>query len=159
MNPTNSEVVVVDANLIIAIACNEAGAEPANDAIERCLSSGFTLYAPGVIMAETLYVLCGKLHSGTLTVAEHAESIRDASSILGLIQAPPGGDSSLFLRAEAIRGNYTCRRSADGIYIALAEELAESFKTILLTFDEDMANQVRSAAPKVDVNLLVIPQA
>ena len=66
------------------------------------------------------------------------------------------GEKSLVLRAEAIRTTYTCRRSADGIYIALAEELTATRPTVLLTFDKDMPNQIAKNAPTVSVQLLTV---
>jgi len=60
----------------------------------------------------------------------------------------------LIARAEEIRGGYSCRRSADGLYIALAEELSQSVPTELLTFDEDLPKQAAKNAPAVKVNLL-----
>ena len=115
---------------------------------------GYEFFAPGVLVSETLYVLCKKLEAGTLTLATHAQAITDFHTLLSFIQPPPNGEISLALRAEAIRGNYTCRRSADGFYIALAEELNASRPTVLLTFDEDMAKQAARNAPSVMVELL-----
>ena len=66
------------------------------------------------------------------------------------------GEGSLVLRAEEIRGSYSCRRSADGVYIALAEELTVIKPTVLLTFDEDMVKQALKNAPTVSVHLLTI---
>ena len=54
-------------------------------------------------------------------------------------------------RAEAIRAGYSCRRSADGIYIALAEQLTAVMPTTLLTFDQDMKSQAAKNAPTVTV--------
>jgi predicted nucleic acid-binding protein len=67
---------------------------------------------------------------------------------------PPSGDAALIARAEQIRNGYGCSHSADGIYIALAEELSQSGATELLTFDTDLPKQAARNAPTVKVNLL-----
>lgn len=71
------------------------------------------------------------------------------------ILPPPRGDASLITRAEEVRSGYGCSRSADGIYIALAEELARQGPTNLLTFDQDLENQAKQNAPTVSVHLIV----
>jgi len=73
---------------------------------------------------------------------------------LSFIQPHSNGEIALVLRAEAIRGLNSCRRSADGLYMTLAEELAQTRPTVLLTFDEDMAKQAARNAPTVTVELL-----
>ena len=73
-----------------------------------------------------------------------------------LVNSPPGGEGSLVLRAAAVRGTYTCRRSAGGIYVALAEALATSHRTVLLTFDENMAKQAARVSPTITVHLLTV---
>jgi predicted nucleic acid-binding protein len=60
----------------------------------------------------------------------------------------------LLLRAEAIRGSYTCRRSADGVYIALAEALSATRPTVLLTLDEGIKRQAAANAPAVRVHIV-----
>jgi predicted nucleic acid-binding protein len=156
MNPPSSlpGAVVVDANIPIAIASNEVGSDNATIAINHYLAQRYEFYAPGAILAETLYVLCGKLQDGTFTAAEHAQAIQDFDLFMSMILPPPQGEGTLVLRAETFRGTYTCRRSADGIYIALAEELAASRPTVLLTFDADMSRQAARFAPGVTVHLL-----
>jgi len=59
------------------------------------------------------------------------------------------------VRAEEIRGSYGCSRSADGLYIALAEELATTRPTELVTFDAAMPSHVAATAPTVTVRLPV----
>jgi predicted nucleic acid-binding protein len=155
--PTSSPTgaTIIDASVAVTIVANEAGEPKATAAINRCLAAGSEFFAPGVLVSETLYVLCGKLHDGTLSAADHAQAVQDFYDFLGFVLPPPNGERSLVLRAEAIRGSYTCRRSADGIYIALAEELTAMKPTELLTFDEDMVKQAAKHAPTVSVQLLV----
>jgi predicted nucleic acid-binding protein len=71
-----------------------------------------------------------------------------------MIRMPSGGDASLLVRAEEVRSGYGCSRSTDGLYIALAEELARQCPVEILTLDEGYINQVANNAPSVKVNLL-----
>lgn len=153
---TVAECVVVDANVPIAIAANEPGERNAAAAITQYLSDRATFYAPGAIVAEVLYVLCGKQQDGSLTATEHLQAVEDFALFMGMVNSPPGGDGSLVRRADAVRGTYTCRRSADGIYIALAEHLATSYLTVLLTFDENLAKQTTRISPSIRVHLLTV---
>lgn len=147
--------IVLDASVVVSVTAREATTEAkANAEIARYLASGYVFFAPGLLVAETLYVLCGKLAQADLTAAEHARALLDFQSLLSFVLPPPNGDFSLMLRAEAIRGSYTCRRSADGIYIALAEELALTRQTTLLTLDIDMPKQARNQAPAVKVQVI-----
>jgi predicted nucleic acid-binding protein len=101
-------------------------------------------------------VLCGKLQDGSLTVTEYTQAIQDFHLFMRLIKSPPDGEGALVLRAEEMRGTYTCRWSADGIYIALAEALSDTHSTVLLTFDEDMSKQAARNAPRVHLHLLTV---
>ncbi len=159
MTPPSStvpECVVIDANVPIAIAANEPGEPNATAAINHYLVDQCALYAPGAIVAEVLYVLCGKEQDGSLTATEYLQAIEDFALFVAMVNSPPGGDGTLVRRAAAACGSYTCRRSADGIYIALAEHLATSYRTVLLTFDENMAKQAARISPAVTVHLLTV---
>jgi predicted nucleic acid-binding protein len=107
------------------------------------------------LLSETLYVLCGKIQSGALTPATHALALNLLQNYLPDISPTPNGDFSLAARAEAIRQGYGCSRSADGLYIALAEALTQQGPTELLTFDRGMVKQAAQNAPTVKVNLLI----
>lgn len=150
-----ASAVVIDANVVIAIVANEAGEPAATAAIGRHLNAGARFYAPGVIVAESLYVLCGKLAAGELTTSLHAQAVTHLERLLTIVHGPPSEDKSLVRRAEAIRGSLSCRRSADGIYIALAAELAMSQSTILLTFDQGMSAAASGVAGQIVVELLI----
>jgi predicted nucleic acid-binding protein len=54
------------------------------------------------------------------------------------------------------RDGYGCSRSSDGLYIALAEELVNTYDTEIVTFDKGFINQAAKNAPTVKVNLLTI---
>ena len=147
--------IVIDASVAIAICAKENTRAPKAVAeLQRYSTAGYDFYAPGAIVAETLYVLCGKLHQGKVTAAQHAQAILDFAILMSNVLSPPRGEGALVTRAEAIRSGYGCSRSADGIYIALAEELTKSIPTVLLTFDEDMHKQAARHAPTVKVNTI-----
>lgn len=153
INPAGA--VVIDATVAVAISAKEAGREQrAIVELSRYSANGCQFYAPGVLASETLYVLCGKEQSGALTVAEYAQAITDLENLMRGILPPPNGEAALISRAVAIRNGYGCSRSADSIYLALAEELARARTTYLLTLDTGIPNQVARNAPTVNVHLL-----
>jgi predicted nucleic acid-binding protein len=149
---------VVDANVFIAICAKEAKTYPVALAEMRLrVKAGCAIYAPGVLIAETLYILCRKLENGVMSPAQHRRAIQRLRHGVRGILPPPRGDTALALRAEEIRGSYGCSRSADGLYIALAEQLAQTGPAELVTFDAGMQSQAASAAPGVVVRVLVVP--
>jgi predicted nucleic acid-binding protein len=155
MTPASNPRVVVDANVLIAVCAKEQDkAATAEAALINYAAQGWRYYAPSVIISEALYVLCGKVQSGILTDAEHQTAIRSLIAYTRVILPPPNSDAALIARAEEIRSGYGCSRSADGLYIALAEELAQTEMTELLTFDNNLPKQAARNAPTVKVNLL-----
>lgn len=147
--------VVTDASFLIAICAKETQTEAVALAeFSRYSGMDYEFFAPGVLISETLYVLCGKLMEGSLNTSDHAQAVIDLEALVSSILPPPSGEASLIRRAEAIRAGYSCRRSADGIYIALAEQLAQTRPTVLLTFDKDLLRQAARHAPNVTVKLL-----
>lgn len=154
---SSSGALVIDANVTIALAANETGrVSAALTQIAHYSQAGYLLFAPGVIIAETLYILCGKRQRGELSNADYATAVLGFQTLMTNIHPPPNGDRSLIANAEQIGSSYGCSRSADGIYIALAEELSQSRPTILLTFDQGMPNQAIRNAPNVTVQVLTI---
>ena len=156
-NVANTPVgaVVLDANVLIAICAREQDKLlTAETALAAYTANGWLFYAPGVILGEVLYILCGKLQNGLLDATAHQEAIENLQDQMNAILAPPSGEAALIARAEEIRSSYGCSRSADGLYIALAEELAQTGAAELLTFDTGIVNQVARNAPTVTVNLL-----
>jgi len=153
--PSSAGAVVIDANVLISLCTKEPLTFPqANNAFNDYAQKGWTYHAPNVIVAEAMFVMCRKLQDGQLTDIEHAESIEFLRDYLALITMPSAGDASLLPRAEEVRSGYGCTRSADGLYIALAEELAKQGPAEILTFDVGYVNQVAKNAPSVKVNLL-----
>ena len=117
-------------------------------------TNGAQFFAPGVIVAECLFVFCKKRQDGVLTPAAHEAAVRAFVTLMAAVHPPPSGDKSLIARAEEIRGSLGCRRSADGIYLALAEELSAVALTEVVTFDNGMGAQARSHAIAVTVEVL-----
>jgi predicted nucleic acid-binding protein len=146
--------VVVDANIAVSIAANEPTEANTRAEIARYSALGYDFFAPGVIVAESIYVLCGKLTDGSLSASDHAMSIKSLRVFLTRVLPPPGGDVALLSRAESIRGSRSCRHSADGLYIALTEALSQTRPTVLLTYDESMSKQAAKAAPAALIHLL-----
>lgn len=157
--PSNSlpGAVVIDANVIIAICAKEAGKEPlALAEMARYSSQGYQFYAPGVLIAEVLYVLCGKEQSGTFTPADYTLAMTELKNLASGILPPPQGEAALVRRAATIRMSYGCSRASDSIYLALAEELTQIRPTVLLTFDQGIPNQAAKNAPTVTVQVLIV---
>lgn len=72
-----SGAVVVDANVLIAICAREQDKlHKALAALGNYAAKGWRLYALNVLLAETLYILCGKLQAGSLTQTEHSTAIQ-----------------------------------------------------------------------------------
>lgn len=157
MNPlNNADAVVVDACILISIASKEQDTSPiAEQAFEVYVNNGWEFFAPSVIVAEGMFALCHKLQSGVLTQTEHDQAVEYFLDYMTIIETPTD-ESALMKRAVEIRGNYVCKRSSDGLYIAFAEELSKSRITELLTFDKAMRNQVANYTPAITLNLLQI---
>jgi predicted nucleic acid-binding protein len=160
MTPPSSSLpgaVVIDANVVIALCAKEMDKEPlALAEMARYSSRGYQFYAPGVLIAEVLYVLCGKEQSGTLASADYARAITELENLASGILPPPQGEAVLVHRAAAIRMSYGCSRASDSIYLALAEELTQTRPTVLLTFDQGIPNQATKNTPTVTVQVLIV---
>jgi len=149
--------VVTDANILIAICSKEQQTyQIAKDAFDEYARQGAEFFAPNVIVAEVLFVLCRKLDAKILTEAEHEKAVGFFQDYLTIISLSPNGEAALIKRAEKARIGYGCSRTSDGLYIALVEELAQNRPTEFLTFDAGFTNQVTKNAPGVKVNPLPI---
>jgi len=122
--------------------------------IEKYAQAGNLFYTPNIIVGESLYALRRKLTEGVLDVTEHAQAVQSLHVRMTAILPPPGGEASLILRADQICNGYGYSRSADALYIALAEELSRTYTTRLLTFDQGLPKQAAQNAPLVSVHLL-----
>src|SRR5258708_32946668 len=95
--------IVADANVFIAICAKEAKTYPVALAQMRLLvQAGCAIYAPGVMFAETLYILCRKLENGIMTPVQHSHAIQRFRHGVRGVLPPPHGDASLAIRAEEI---------------------------------------------------------
>ncbi len=73
-----------------------------------------------------------------------------APNVLKGIVLSPNSEAALLKRAVEIRDGYGCSRSSDGLYIALAEEPANTYDTEILTFDKGFINQAAQNANYAD---------
>jgi predicted nucleic acid-binding protein len=153
---TNSPLAVtLDATFVIAYCAREPSRYAKADAqLKQYAGNGWQFFAPGVLIAEALFVFCRKLAAGQLTTAEHTQAVQSLQTLMRAVLPPPNGDASLIARAEQIRATYGCSRSADGIYLALAEELAKGGTAEIVTFDAGLENQAKKNSPTVSVKLL-----
>jgi predicted nucleic acid-binding protein len=155
MSKTKTGALVLDASSAVAIAAKEGSREvKARAAIANYSTSGYLLFAPNVIVSETLYALCNREQHSLLNPQDYVQSVNDFQALMAGVLPPPNGEASLILRAAQIRASYGCSRSADALYIALAEELSQTYTTRLLTFDQDLPKQAAQNAPTVNVHLL-----
>ena len=153
--PNDAPALVIDANVTIAVAAREAGRDAlATAEMRRYSSLGYEWFAPGIILGETLYILCQKHQAGFLTAVEYEDAVAEFEILMQSILPPPLGEASLVLSAQAVGAGYGCSRSADGIYIALAQQLAQNRLTVLITFDKALSHQASLQTPGVNVCLL-----
>ncbi|MBO0721850.1 MAG: type II toxin-antitoxin system VapC family toxin [Blastocatellia bacterium] len=152
--PINPGAVVVDSNILVSISSKETTIFTAQKALADYTAKNWSFYAPGVVVAESLFVLCRKLSDGILTPADYDKAIEVLKKHLGVILQPPSGDTALTQRAKEIQNGYSCLHSADCLYLALTEELAKSRPAEFLTFDKRVVNVAAKNAPSVKVNLL-----
>lgn len=153
--PISIPCTVIDANALIALCAKEPGRYLLVQAeIITSAQNGGLFYAPNIIVGETLYALRRKLTDNALTAAEYLQAVQSLSIRMAAILPPPNGEASLIRRASQICDGYGASRSADAIYIALAEELSQTYTARLLTFDQDLPKQAARNAPTVTVHLL-----
>lgn len=158
INQINSPAVVLDASLVIGLCAKESNKYAAAKAqLETYAQDGWELFAPGVLIGEVLYVLCKKRIEGLLDVSGYASAIASFTALARAIKPPPNGDLSLIDRAEAIRGAYGCSKTADAVYLALAEELKASRQAEFVTFDYKIKNQAK--ANSLDGLLKILPMS
>jgi len=149
---SNQNAVVTDANILISVCSKEPTAASVKTALENYAKNGWEFFAPNNIVAEVLYILCQKLQNNLLTPKSYDEAIENFQDQMKITQTPD--DTQIIKRAKEIQKGYGCSRSADSIYIALAEDLAKSRIVELLTFDKGMINQAAKTAPTVTVKVL-----
>jgi predicted nucleic acid-binding protein len=145
---SNLFAVVPDANVLIAPCAKETDKlQTAETAFEEYTLQGYEFFAPSILVAEVIFVLCQKLAGGLLSQLESDEAIDVFTDYLKGITPAPNGEASLLKRAVEIRDGYGCSRSS---------ELATTYDTEIVTFDKGFINQAAKNAPTVKVNLLII---
>jgi predicted nucleic acid-binding protein len=153
----NPSAVIPDANVIIALCARESDKlKTVETAFDDYINKGYEFFAPSVLVAEVIFVLCQKFADGSLNQSEYEKSIKAFKYYLNFISLSPDGEASLLDRAVEIREGYGCSRSSDGLYIALAEEIGNAYDTEIVTFDKGFINQTAKNAPTVKVNLLPV---
>jgi len=147
--------VTLDASFVIGLSAKKPGKYvKAQAELRQRVTGGCSLFAPHLLVMEATFVLCGKLNNGALTLPEHAAALANLHTLLARINFLPAGDSALLARAEQLRQGLGCSRSADGFYIALAEHLATTGPSELLTFDVGQQKQAITRAPTIIATLL-----
>lgn len=154
--PTQTDAVVIDANVLIGICTKETKEPTARAALADYIARKWKFYAPNVIVPEFLHIACKKLDEGTLTASQYKTAVEDFADFMAVILTPPAGDAVFIKRASELRTGYGCSRTSDAIYLALAEELARNGNVELLTFDVGMVNQAARNSTTVKVNLLPV---
>jgi predicted nucleic acid-binding protein len=78
MPASNPQSLVIDANVLVALCAKEVDKYAMADAdLTRFAQAGYQFYAPGVIIAECLFVLGKKLEDGSLSARDHALAVVD----------------------------------------------------------------------------------
>lgn len=153
MEPKNSpNTLIIDANIIIAVCSKEPTAIKILSALGKYAEDDCEFFAPNVSVAEVLYILCQKMSNGLLQPKAYEDAIENFRDQMKTIQTLP--DAQFIQRAKEIQKSYGCSRSADSIYISLAEELAKTRTAELFTLDRGMVNQAAKNAPTVTVKVL-----
>ncbi len=150
----NTKIAIPDANILIALCAKEPKQSKAEKVLKDYANDGWEFYAPNIIVAEVLYILCQKYKGGTLTDKAYKEAVENFHDQMKAILTI--SDADLIKRAFEIQKSYGCSRSADSIYIALAEHLAKSYTVEIVTFDGGLVNQAAKNAPTVKVNVLPV---
>ena len=158
MSPTspmiNNDAVVIDASILVSISSKEAATYlTAENAFDFYAKNGWEFFAPNVVVSEVIFALCHKLAAGVLTEVEHEKAVESFLNLMKNILTPDD-ETDLVERAIEIRESYGCSRSSDGLYIALAEDLAKTRTVELMTFDKGMLNQAAKNAPMVTIKVL-----
>ena len=147
--------VTLDASFVIGICANEPNkVVKAQAELSQRIANGETIHAPHLLLMEAVFVLCGKQQAGTLTQTQHSQALASLQNLASTLVFPSGGDIVLLIRAEQMRQGYGCSHSADCFYLALAEQLAASGPSELLTFDAGQQKQAAAVSPNVTVTLL-----
>ena len=120
--------------------------------LENYAKSGWEFLAPNIIVVEVLYILCKKLQNGLMPPQSYEKIIENFDDQMKTVQLP--SDARLIKTAIEIQSEYGCSPSLDGLYTALAEDLAKTRTVEIFTLDRGMVNQAAKNAPTVTVKVL-----
>ena len=153
---TDPTVAVLDASVAVALSAPEPGRDAAAQRLlDEYEAAGRTVYAPGVIVNESLYVLCKKLGRGELDATNHALAVGRLERLLAGVEPPPNGDRGLVAPTARLASGLTCNKTNDSIYLALAEQLANRGEEVeVVTFDAGLVRRA-DRLPGVAGRLLV----
>jgi hypothetical protein len=103
--PTSSpSAVTLDASFVIAYCAQEATRyAKAKAYLDYHAQSGSDFFAPGVVIAEALFVFCRKLIAGDISGTEHGQAVSSLELLMAAVMGPPNGDRALIARAGDIR--------------------------------------------------------
>lgn len=156
-SPTSAPAAVLDASVVVGLCAREPGKfESARKKLQDYARGGWKIYAPGVLIAEVLFVLCRKLHEGHLTAPQHDRAVRSFVALLRRFSVFEAGDGSLFARATEIAAGYGCARSSDAIYLAMAEQLSLATQAEAATFDDGWRTQATAKSLPMAVDILQV---
>ena len=155
MNPAdNLSAAIIDASILVSIASKETPTHlPAEAAFRAYSQNGWEFFAPNVIVPEVMFALCQKLTGELLTRQDYEQAVKSFLDYMTILSTPDD-ETGLVKRAIEIREGYGCSRSSDGLYMALAEDLAKTRTVELFTLDSGMVNQAAKNAPTVTVKVL-----
>lgn len=89
MSPTsNPNALITDANILISVCSKEPTAVIAESALENYAKNGWEFFAPNIIIAEVLYILCQKHQNGLLTPKSYDDAIENFQDQMKVTQNP-----------------------------------------------------------------------
>lgn len=72
-----ANALVIDANILISICSKETTASNAELILEKYAADGWEFYAPNIIVAEVLYILCQKLQNGLINAKNYDQAVEN----------------------------------------------------------------------------------
>lgn len=146
--PLDPTVAVLDASAAVALCSHEPGRfDVVRSHLAGNEAAGRRTYAPGLIVGEALHVLCKKLARGELDATGHTDAVTAFVKLMAAVLPPPNGDAGLIDPAARLGAGYTCNKSNDSVYLALAEQLVAGGAVVeVVTFDDDQAKRAERLA-------------
>jgi predicted nucleic acid-binding protein len=95
------KIAIPDANIFIALCAKEPKQSKAEKALKDYADDGWDFYAPNIIVAEVLYILCQKNQAGTLTNVAYKQAIESFQDQMKAVKTV--SDADLIKRAFDIQ--------------------------------------------------------